>query len=82
MSTLDVESVDLAALVAAIRTRFDLPLPDAMLGRTVMRDVVAEHLACSALEAEQLVDTLIARGFVRLDRDASGLEVWRLSSGT
>lgn len=79
MGRLDVERVDLAALVAMMRERFASPLRGPMVGRTQMRDAVAEHLGCSLLEAEQLVDTVVARGFVHLHRDAEGRELWRLS---
>ena len=82
MGTLDVEQVDLAQLVAAIRTRVESPLlAGSVVGRTYMRDVVADHLGCSALEAERLVDTMVSRGFVHLERDVDGRETWRLSRG-
>ena len=38
-----------------------------VVGRTVLRDAVAHHLRCSQLRAEMVVDTLIARGFIRPD---------------
>lgn len=81
MATLDIEQVDLAALVEAIRSRLAAPIAGAVIGRTQMRDVVAEDLRCSLLEAEQLVDTLIAAGLARLERDCDGREVWHLSTG-
>lgn len=81
MTTLDVERVDLAVLVDVIRARLGSALSGAVVGRTQMRNAVAEHLACSALEAEQLVDTLVGRRLARLDRDGEGREVWLLSSG-
>jgi hypothetical protein len=80
MGTLDVEGVDLAALVSVIRAQFDSAIPGGVLGRTLMRDIVAEHLDCSALEAEQLVDTMVARALVRLERDIEGRETWRLQA--
>lgn len=39
-------------------------------GKTRLRDAVVRELDCSQLEAEQVVDTLAARGFVRF-RDAN-----------
>jgi hypothetical protein len=61
-----VEEIDLAELVAALRARFAGDVPAGYLdGRTALRDAVAERLGCSALEAEAIVDTLVARGFVR-----------------
>ena len=50
-------------------------------GRSKMRDLVAAHLGCSLLEAEELVDTLIARGFARLERDPEGRVGWRPMMG-
>jgi hypothetical protein len=79
MATFDIEQVDLAALVAMMRSRFESPPAGAVVGRTQMRDAIAEHLGCSLLQAEQLVDTMIARGLVRLERDGGGREFWRLS---
>jgi hypothetical protein len=79
MATFDIEQVDLAALVAMMRSRFESPPAGAVVGRTQMRDAITEHLGCSLLQAEQLVDTMIARGLVRLEREAGGLEIWRFS---
>jgi hypothetical protein len=63
-----VEDVDLSELRAYLARTFEGSPPEGyMLGRTAMRDAVAAHLGCSLLEAEQLVDTLMARGFVRFD---------------
>lgn len=81
MATLDVENVDLAVLLDVVRAQLGEALAGSVVGRTQMRNAVAEHLACSALEAEQLVDTMVSRGMVRLDRDAEGREVWLLSKG-
>ena len=65
---LSVEDVDLAELVEALRSRFAGARPTGYLdGRTALRDAVADELGCSDLEAEQLVDTLVAHGFVRYE---------------
>lgn len=66
MATLDVEAIDLSAVAGTLRMRLSEAIPDALEGRTLMRDVVAEHLGASLLEAEEIVDTLVDRGFVRL----------------
>lgn len=78
MPNLDIEQVDLAELVEVLRST-GVPLIGELTGRSQMRDVIAEHLECSMLEAEELVDTLISLGFARLLRDPEGLEGWRLS---
>ena len=75
---LDVEHVDLAELVAVLHGR-EAELVGSLSGRSRMRDLVAEHLACSMLEAETLVDTLISQGFVHLEQDNEGREGWRLA---
>jgi hypothetical protein len=67
---LSVEDIDLAELVASLRGRFAGASPVGYLtGRTTLRDAVAAELACSELEAEEIVDTLVAHGFVRYEGD-------------
>lgn len=78
MSTLDVERVDLANLIEMLRSRAEAAFVGAVVGRTNMRDAVAEHLGCSVLEAEHLVDTMVARGLLRLEPLPDGREVWRV----
>jgi hypothetical protein len=78
MAKLDIEAVDLGKLVDVVRRTTEAPLSGAIVGRSLLRDIVAEHLECSMLEAEELVDTMVSRGIARLERDAEGREVWRL----
>jgi hypothetical protein len=67
---LSIEDVDLAELTDALRARFAGVAPAGYLdGRTALRDAVAERLECSTLEAEEIVDTLVAHGFARYDGD-------------
>ena len=67
-----VEDVDLAALTDALRSRFAGAGPLGYLdGRTAIRDATRDELDCSELEAEEIVDTLVARGFVRYQGDPS-----------
>ena len=65
--TLDVESIDLARLSQRLEA---LVPPGArrgvLAGRTAFRDATVQLLDCSALEAETLVDTLVARRFLVL----------------
>jgi len=82
MTTLNVETVDLSELARAVGQGVDSPLEGAIVGRTQIRDLVATHLACSLLEAEQLVDTMVSRGFARLEREPDGREFWRLTAAT
>lgn len=82
MPKLDVEAVDLKALSDAIRRAMEAtPLAGPVVGRSQARDVIVAHLGCSILEAEELADTLIARGWAHLERDDDGREVWRLVRG-
>jgi len=70
-----MEDVDLAELVVALCSRFAGARPTGYLnGRTALRDAVADELRCSDLEAEELVDTLVARGFVRYEGDPQAPE--------
>lgn len=79
---LDVEEVDLAKLAEVVKQRCEGPLPlfGTITGRSIVRDIVASHLGCSLLEAEQLVDTMIARGYARLERDDEDRELWRITT--
>jgi hypothetical protein len=81
VSNFDVEQVDLAELVHVLRGH-KAELVGSLSGRSHMRDIVAAHLGCSMLEAENLVDTLVAREYARLERDPEGREWWRLSTAT
>jgi hypothetical protein len=78
-NTMDPEAVDLAELTAAVRDRCGPRLAGAVVGRTRIRDEVVEQLACSQLEAENLVDTMIGRGFVVRDESGGSVE-WVLAS--
>jgi hypothetical protein len=64
-----LDDVDLLPLAKALQRLFGGALEAGYLdGRTRLRDAVAAELDCSDLEAEALVDTLEARGFVRFPR--------------
>jgi len=75
---LDPESIDLAALVKILRASCGSVLPGTAVGKTRIRDQLAVHLTCSELEAELLVDTMIARGFVKRREQTDGLVLWEL----
>ena len=63
---LSVEEIDLAQLADALRRRFGRHLlASYMRGKTLMRDAIEEHLGCSAVEAEELVETLELQGYLR-----------------
>jgi hypothetical protein len=64
------EDVDLAELTARLRLRFRGESPGGYLdGRTALRDAVCAELTCSELEAEDVVETMVVRGFVHYEGD-------------
>jgi hypothetical protein len=72
MENVEVDEVDLSALVAGLRRDFGNDPPVGYLrGRTAIRDAVVRRLGCSALEAEELVDTMESRGFLHYPADPS-----------
>jgi len=78
---LDVEAIDLEQLAEVVRERSEGALVGPISGRSTMRDIVVMHLDCSLLEAEQLVDTMISRGYAELVREADGRQIWRIAKG-
>lgn len=67
-----VEDVDLAELTSRLQARLGGAAPVGYLdGRTALRDAVTEELGCSELEAEEIVDTLVAQGFVHYEGNPS-----------
>lgn len=64
-----VDEVDLGDLAAELGRCFGDTLDEGYLdGRTILRDAVQSRLGCSVLEAEELVDTLEASGYLRFPR--------------
>jgi hypothetical protein len=68
VSDFDPERIDLAVVARHLKAAFEqIPIEGYVVGRTRLRDAVAAHLRCSQLEAEQVVDTMIGRGFIRFE---------------
>jgi len=64
------EDLDLGGVCRRLHRELEHDPPVGYLrGRTLMRDVLASRMGFSALEAEELVDTLEARGYVRFEGD-------------
>lgn len=78
MSRLHIESIDLAAVARDLRAAHGAFVRGDVVGKTALRDTIVQTLACSALEAEQLVDTMIGRGFVVPDRRDDGSSGWSI----
>lgn len=67
------ESIDLRSVAQSLADVFRHHPPQGYLrGRTMMRDHLEQSRGYSALEAEELIDTLEARGFLRFDSSPEG----------
>ena len=68
---LNFEEIDLADLAMRLKERLGSVLPEDYLdGRTVIRDTLEAQLGCSAMEAEDLVETLESREYLRFPTNA------------
>ena len=76
------EQLDLAALTERLAKQSpSSAIGGYLVGKTWFRNAVLADLGCSELEAERIVDTLIARGFLVPSGDPSSTSepiVWRL----
>jgi hypothetical protein len=77
----DPEDVDLAALRSLLEHRCGAFVEGEVVGRTQLRDAVAQHLGCSALDAELVVDTMVGRGFLRRHEGGDGRRGWSTAAG-
>lgn len=78
------KTVDLAELCAVLRQGCaPEQLVGYLRGKTEMRDVLVDRFECSQLEAEDWVDTLEARRFIRFDGDPGAVDrdrgMWHVS---
>jgi hypothetical protein len=74
-----IEDLDIDALLTHLAEVFrGAPIEGSIVGRTALRDAVTEHLGCSQLEAEELVDTLIAGGQLRLVSTPDRGDLWTI----
>jgi hypothetical protein len=75
-----IEDIDLRALLEYLAGVFSGAPPEgAIAGRTAFRDALVAKLACSQLEAEELVDSLVLRGFLRLTSSPEAGEFWTIA---
>ena len=65
------EQIDLRDLVLRLEARLGSHPLGYLRGKAAFRDAVAELVGCSLMEAEDLVDTLEAQGYVRYVGDAA-----------
>ncbi len=68
---MDIEGLDLQDVAERIRAHVPPTDPPVgyLRGRSYFRDVLVSELGCSALEAEDLVDTLQMNGYLRFHGD-------------
>lgn len=72
MTIHSIEEIDLDAVSESIARLFGHRPPVGYLrGKAVLRDAVEQALGCSALQAEEIVDTMESRGFLRFEGDPS-----------
>jgi hypothetical protein len=78
---MDIDNLDLAPLLEHLSEVFRFAPPEgAVVGRTALRDAVAEFLSCSQLQAEEIVDTLVMRNYLRLVATPEGPATWFIDS--
>lgn len=80
----EMDETELADLALALRRRFEHQPPVGYLdGKTALRDAVEAEIACSDLEAEEIVDTLELQHHLVYEGDpTSPLEesaTWRIA---
>ena len=66
--TIEPDDVDLEDLAERLEQLFgEAPPLGYLLGRTAIRDAVSAYLGCSDLQAEEIVDTMVGRGFLKYE---------------
>lgn len=78
MKNFDAKQIDLAELAQRLSAECGPFVAGLVVGRTRLRDSVANRLSCSTLEAERLVDTMVGRGFLRQVEAADGPVGWEI----
>lgn len=72
-STLDIDNLDLRAVAESLaRAIGGGPIVGSVVGLTRLRDLLVDHLACSMLEAERVLDTMIGLRLLVLRKDPRG----------
>jgi hypothetical protein len=77
---LELESVDLAKVAQHLMSACGGSVEGAVVGRTRLRDEVVGYLQCSQLEGEQVLDTMINRGFVVKRSEPDGCVHWDIAA--
>lgn len=80
---LDIEDIDLEQAALFLKRAFvGQAIEGAVVGRTQLRDALVAHLECSELDGELVVDTMVGRGFLKLEHVSDGRELWRVIDRT
>ena len=73
MHALNPEEVDLADLAQSLQAELaGKGIPGYLEGRTALRDFVMNALGSSELRAEEIIDTMVSRGYLRFSGDPQG----------
>lgn len=78
MQVNDPENVDFEAVKVMLRGMCGSSAARAVFGRIRLRDAVTQNFGCSALEAEQIVDSMIGRGVLRQKVHPHGWVYWAI----
>ncbi len=70
------ENVDLAEVAAFLRESCGKTVLGSIVGRTILCDEVVRRLECSLLDGENVVDTMISRGFIVQRETPDGDPQW------
>jgi hypothetical protein len=77
----DIENLDLSELAGFLRQSLDAGVAiGVVVGLTLLRDLVAEHLSCSLLQAERIVETMVDHGFIILKKGPGLPAVWHMAN--
>jgi hypothetical protein len=79
-ASVNVEELDLSELAGVLRQSLDAGVAIGLvMGLTLLRDLLADHLDCSLLQAERIVETMVDRGFIVLKDGAGRPAVWHMA---
>ncbi|HLT29284.1 MAG TPA: hypothetical protein VK013_04540 [Myxococcaceae bacterium] len=83
---MNLEDVDLSQVLDQLRPELGAGVVGYLRGKARMRDLLVERRGFSNLEAEQIIDTMEAQGFLEFEGDPSERSqaeaLWRPGSTT
>jgi hypothetical protein len=79
-ASVDAEDLDLSELAGVLRQSLDAGVAIGLVvGLTLLRDLLADHLGCSLLQAERIVETMVDHGFIVLKESPGRPAVWHMA---